>query len=197
MKKLFSPTIMGILIGLLVAVVFVWSYTLLTTSVGAHRPLRATEADLAEKVQTYLNENVPEPGTFSLPETPQPGEPCSFLYGVYTEGETQFPYICVVARQIFSDDYLIGTDLMGFARGGEAMQDGIWRGSGELSTVGYVFTKYTAHYAIDENGAAVTYERHIKFLDLISVCLLFTIADFVGKNAWAARLKKLAEKKAQ
>lgn len=189
MKKLFSPTFVGILFGLVVTVAFIWCYSMVTTYVGANRPIRATADDIQVKVRDYFNETIPENGEFSLPESPHPADSCCFLYGSCTQNGQEYPYVCLVAKQPFMKEYLIRTDLMGFTRYGEAD----WRGSGEITTKGYIFTTYTAHYEIGENGTSVTYERHIKLLDLVSVLLLFSLADIAGRGFWRMHLKKKAE----
>lgn len=188
MKKLFSPTFVGILFGLVVTVAFIWGYSMVTTYVGANRPIRATADDIQVKVRDYFNEAIPENGEFSLPEVPNITDSCCFLYGNYTENGQEYPYVCLIAKQPFMKEYLIRTDLMGYSRYAEAN----WHGSGEITTKGYIFTTYTAHYEIDENGTLVTYERHVKLLDLVSVLLLFSLADVAGRGFWRMHLKKKA-----
>ena len=49
------------------------------------------------------------------------------------------------------------------------------------------------HFEIGENGATVTYERHVKLLDLVSVLLLFSLADIAGRGFRRMSLKKKAD----
>ena len=95
------------------------------------------------------------------------------------------------------EEYSIRKDWMAFSRDETSTADHVWRGSGEITASGYILMKYTAHYEIDESGASVTYERHIKILDLISICILFSFADIAGRGFRKSRLKMLAETKGE
>ena len=191
MKKLFSPPVVGVLVGAIVTVAFVLCYTMVTTYVGGSRPVRATQEDLPKKFQTYCNDNLI--GQYSLPEAAEPEGPCCFVYGFVSENGQEHPYVGLVAEQIFMKEYLIRKDLMGFSRSEDVCTDHVWRGSGEITADGYIFLKYSAHYEIDENGVSVTYERHVKLLDLVSVMLLFSLADVAGRGFRRMSLKKKAE----
>ncbi|MBR6951613.1 MAG: hypothetical protein IKH56_07765 [Oscillospiraceae bacterium] len=189
MKKLFSPTLVGVLVGLVVTVAFIWCYGMITTHVGSNRPARATQDDVQVKVRDYFNEAMPESVEYSLPEAPAPADSCCFLYGTCTEGGKEYTYVCLVARQPLMKEYVIRRDLVGYSR----YEGADWRGSGEITAEGYIFTKYTAHFEIGENGATVTYERHVKLLDLVSVLLLFSLADIAGRGFRRMSLKKKAD----
>ena len=190
MKKLFSPPVVGVLVGLIVTAAFILCYMLVTTYVGGNRPVRTAQEDLPKNVQTYCNDNLP--GNYSLPLEAEPEGSCCVLYGFVSENGQEYPYIALVAKQIFMKEYLVREDLMGLARSGDACPDHVWRGSGEITADGYILMKYIAHYEIDENGATVTYERHVKLLDLVSVILLFSLADVAGRGYCRMALKKKA-----
>ena len=196
MKKLFTPTVVGTLVGLIVTLAFVWGYAMLTTYLGANRPVRATQEELPARLQAYCDAELPGEGAHSLPDAPMPGAACCLLYGFYTEDGQDYPYVSLVAKQLFLDEYTIRKDLMEYDRSETASPDHSWKGNGEITADGYILFKYTARYEIDETGAAVTYERSIKLLDLISICLLFTFADIAGRGFRKSRLKMIAEGKA-
>ena len=191
MKRLFSPALVGILVGAIVTVVFVLCYTLVTTYVGGDRPIRATQEDLPVKFQTYCNDKMT--GEYDLPESAGPEGPCCFVYGFVSENGQEYAYAGLVSEQVFMKEYLIRKDMMGFSRSEDTCTDHVWRGSGEVTADGYIFLKYTAHYEIDENGVSVTYERHVKLLDLVSVMLLFSLADVAGRGFRRMSLKKKTE----
>lgn len=193
MKKLLSPAVVGVLVGAIVTAAFIWCYTSVTTYVGKDKPVRATQEELSEKYLEYYNETMPHAGTASVPVIPEPGGPCCFLYGFYSENGQEYQYVGLVAKQVFMEEYLIRADLSRLAWGPDVSTDHVWKGSGEITADGYIFLKYTAHYEIDENGASVTYERHVKLLDLVSVVFLFSLADVAGRGFWRMHLKKKAE----
>ena len=185
----------GTLVGLVVTAVFIFSYIMVTTYLGANKPVRATPEELPAKFQEYCSEKMPGSGTYSLPEAPAPGATCCLLYGFYTEDGQEYPYVSLVARQLFMDEYSVRKDMMAFSRSETGSSGHVWRGSGDITASGYILFKYTAHYEIDENGAEVTYGRQIKLLDLISICLLFSLSDIAGRGFRKSRLKMLAENK--
>lgn len=197
MKKFLTPTVVGTLVGLIVIGVFIWGYAMFTTFVGANRPVRATQEELPLKFQEYCDSELPGGGSHSLPEMPVAGTTCCLLYGFYSENGQEYPYVGLVAKQLFMNEYTIREDLMEYARSETPSSDRVWKGSGEITTDGYILFKYTAQYEIDESGASVRFERHIKLLDLISVCLLFTFADIAGRGFRKSRLKMLAENKSE
>lgn len=195
MKKMMTPMVVGTLVGLIVTVAFIWGYAMFTTFVGANRPVQAAQDDLPARFQEYCSEKMPGDGTCSVPEAPVPGAACCLLYGFYTENGQEYPYVSLVAKQLFMEEYSVRKDMMAFSRSETACSGHVWRGSGEITASGYILFKYTAHYEIDENGASVTYERHIKILDLISICILFSFADIAGRGFRKSRLKSMTESK--
>ena len=194
MRNNLSPSVIGVIVGLAVMLVFIWCYSFVTTHVGSNRPVSATPEDVQEKVRDYCSEALPYTGQFGLPEAVNPTDSCCFLYGTYTENGQESLYVCLVAKQVLMKEYSIRSDLMGFVRYADPRRPE----SGEVTTNGYIFTTYTAHFAFSENGAEVTYERHIRFLDLISAVLLFTMTDFAARGIVKnMQKKKAAEGKAK
>ena len=188
MRKNLSPSVIGVIIGLAVMFAFIFCYSFVTTHLGSNRPVSATPEDVENKVRDYCNETIPAEGEFRLPDAVDPTDSCCFLYGTYTENGQDYLYVTLVAKQVLMKEYSIRSDLMGFTR----YANPSWPASGEVTTKGYIFTTYTAHFDFDENGATVTYERHIKFLDLISAVLLFTMSDFAARGIVKNTQKKKA-----